>query len=511
MFRLLFLLPLASPIRPPGARAFTLLLAAGGTLGTLAGCASSDPGGAFAGVQSAVTERAGRGVDVRWNRDPATDAQTKEAVERLLRRGPLTADTAARVAVLNNRSLQAEFEEIGIAHADYIQAGLLSNPEFSTSFRFPNRPPSVVDAEYALAANVLDLFLLPARRKVAARELERTKSRVAGEVLGLIAETKAAVYTFQARQQLVERLGLIAQTNDAAAQLARSLHDAGNITDLEFNTQQAPAVQAQTEAMQAQVQIRSDRERLNRLMSLDGTQAASWRAAKTLPAIPTHDPSTREIESVAVARRLDLAAARTNVDAVGQALALRTNTRFLPASITLGVDTERDTDRQRVTGPTLDLQVPLFDQGQGAIAKLQAQYRQAQRQLEGAEINARSELREARAVLKASRALALRYRDTVVPQYRQIVDQTQVQYNAMQRGGYDLLTSRERELSAERGYLEAWRDYWIARVNLERALTGGSNADMGGTSRAASESVSSPGGISSSVSTRAASAHGTGE
>lgn len=472
------------------------------------GCAGTDPGGAFGGVRSEVSSRAGQPVDVRWNRDAAGDADTQRAVQTLLHRGPLTAQTAAQIAVLNNRSLQAAFEEIGIAHADYIQAGLLSNPEFSTSFRFPNRPPSVVDAEYALAANVLDLFLLPARRKVAARELERTKFRVAGEVLGLIAETKTAVYTLQARQQLQERLRLISETNQAAADLARQLHTAGNITDLEFNNQQAPAVQAQTDTIQAQVQIRSDRERLNRLMSLDGTQASSWQVARTLPPIPSREPSTKDLENIAVTRRLDLLAARTNVDAIGQALALRTKTRYLPASITLGVDTERSTDRQHVTGPTLDLQLPLFDQGQGAVAKLSAQYRQAQRQLEAAEINARSQVREARALVAASRTLAQRYGETVVPQRKLIVEQTQVQYNAMQRGGYDLLTARERELSAERAYLESWRDYWIARVELERALTGGGNTEMGGTTEV---STGSTGIIGSSASTRSAAIKGGGQ
>ena len=494
--------------RPSGNQIRFLPVAVGAAL-LLGGCASSDPGGAFEGVQNAVSERTGRGINVRWSRDAAADAETQRAVEGLLHRRPLTAQTAAQIAVLNNRSLQAEFEEVGIAHADYIQAGLLSNPEFSTSFRFPNRPPSVVDAEYALAANVLDLFLLPARRKIAARELERTKLRVAAEVLGLIAETKMAVYTLQARQQLDERLRLISQTNAAGAELARSLHDAGNITDLEFNTQQTPATLAQTDAMQAQVLIRSDRERLNRLMSLDGTQASSWRVSNSLPPIPAHDLSAKQLETAAVSQRMDLAAARINLDTVSQALALRTKTRYLPTSITLGVDTERGTDRQRVTGPTLDLQLPLFDQGQGAVAKLSAQYRQARRQLEAAEINARSELREARALVSASRALALRYRDTVVPQARQIVEQTQVQYHAMQRGGYDLLTARERELSAERAYLEVWRDYWTARVELERALTSGGNADMGGRTRTATDGLGSPAEITaSSASTRAAAAKG---
>ena len=95
-----------------------------------------------------------------------------------------------------------------------------------------------------------------------------------------------------------------------------------------------------------------------------------------------------------------------------------------------------------------------------------------------------------------------------MPQRKLIVDQTQVQYNAMQRGGYDLLTARERELSAERAYLEAWRDYWIARVELERALTGGGNTEMGGTTEV---SIRPSGIVGSSASTRAAAIKGGGE
>ncbi len=490
----------------PTSRAIRAGLCAAGAL-LLGGCASHDPGGAFAGVQTEVSSRAGQPVDVRWNRDAAADADTLRAVQTLLNRGPLTAQRGAQIAVLNNRSLQAAFEDIGVARAEYIQAGLLGNPEFSTSFRFPGSAPYATDAEYALAANLLDLFLLPARRKVAARELERARFRVAGEVLGLIAETKGAVYTLQARAQLQERLRLIAQTNDAAAEFARQLRDAGNITELEFNNQQAPAIQTRTDTMQAQAQIQADRERLNRLMGLDGAPASAWRVAGTLPPIPAREPAMKDLENAAVARRLDLFSARANVDAIGEALALRTKTRYLPASVTLGIDTERATDRQRVTGPTLDLQLPIFDQGQGAIAKLSAQYRQARRQLEAAEINARSQVREARALVIASRALAQRYAQVVVPQRKLIVEQTQVQYNAMQRGGYDLLTARERELTAERSYLEAWRDYWIARVDLERALTGGGNAEMGGATGITTTATGIP---APSASTRPAATKGSG-
>ena len=44
----------------------------------------------------------------------------------------------------------------------------------------------------------------------------------------------------------------------------------------------------------------------------------------------------------------------------------------------------------------------------------------------------------------------------------------------MQVGPLDLFAAKERELRTERDYIETWRDYWIARVELERALIGSS-------------------------------------
>jgi outer membrane protein TolC len=44
--------------------------------------------------------------------------------------------------------------------------------------------------------------------------------------------------------------------------------------------------------------------------------------------------------------------------------------------------------------PTLSVEVPLFDQGQGQVAKLAAEYRRAQRSFEALAVNIRSEVRE---------------------------------------------------------------------------------------------------------------------
>jgi len=72
----------------------------------------------------------------------------------------------------------------------------------------------------------------------------------------------------------------------------------------------------------------------------------------------------------------------------------------------------------------------------------------------------------------AARDLAEFYQKIYLPQRIRIVNETQLQYNAMFHGPFDLINAKERELTAEREYSEAWRDYWIARAELEKAIAG---------------------------------------
>jgi cobalt-zinc-cadmium efflux system outer membrane protein len=432
----------------------------------MAACAA--PHGSLERVQGTVAERTGQRV--HWNQGRPEGAQIEQGVQGLLRR-PLTADRATQVALLNNRNLQARFEEIGISQADVIQAGLITNPSLSASFRFPDRSPSGTNIEYSIAQNFLELLILPLRKRIANAQLAQTEIRVADEVLKLAAETKVAFYTLQGRQQLLDRLKVIANTNETAAEFTKRLHDAGNSSELDLANQQGSSEQSQVDVAQTELQVRRDRERLNRLMGVWGSNT-NWTTGDHLPELPAQEISLQHLESRAIAQRLDLQAGRMELDLIGQSLALRTRTRFVPAEIRLGVSTERETDGSRVTGPTLDLELPVFNQGQGEIAKLTAQYRQAQRELEAMAVNIRSEVREARDQLIAARDLTSYIGKKLLPTQQQALNLTLQQYNYMLKGAYDLLLARQNEVAAERSYIEAWRDYWIARAELERAVGG---------------------------------------
>src|SRR5262249_770492 len=334
--------------------------------------------------------------------------QIREAITALLRK-TLTGDAAVQVALLNNRELQATFEEIGIANADLIEAGLLKNPVFAGDARFPSSPPSATNIEMSIAQEFFELLVIPVRKKVAAAQLTKTKLRVGDAILKLAVEVKTAFYELQAEQQLLGRLKAIHETDAAAMELALRQHEAGNINDVDLANKQATYPQSKLDIEETSVSIRAGREKLNRLMGTWGEDTA-WKTASELPPLPSADFPQQRLESLAINQRLDLPATKMENGALVGSLGITKTYRYV-GSIESGVDTEKEPDGQRVTGTKWQLELPVFNQGQARIAKLAAQLRQAERRLESEAVAIRAVVREARDRLIAKRDLASYYRD----------------------------------------------------------------------------------------------------
>ena len=435
--------------------------------GSLAGCASSSPDRSFAQVQSMTSERTGKRVE--WDGHTASDQAAAAQVRDVLAR-PLTADAAVQVALLNNRKLQATFEELGIAQADFVQAGLLQNPVFNFSARFPNQPPSKTYLDIAAAENFLNLFLIPARRKIAAAQLEQATARVTSEVLSLAADTKAAFYTSQAADQTVELRRTVADAAAASLDAATRLREAGNTTDLDYYGERAQAARTTVELANTKADAQDAREHLNALMGVWGAQT-TWSVAGRLPDLPPNEVRPEGLETLAIQQRQDLAAARGEVLAQARLYGFTLDTRFF-AQADLGVEAERETDGQWRIGPALSVPIPLFDQGQAAIPRAAAVLRQSQQRYAALAVDIRSQVRAARVRMFNARVAAQFYHDEVLPTQRHYLDQTQLHYNGMFVSVFQLLQAKRDEIDAAAQYIQALRTYWTSRAELERAVGG---------------------------------------
>ena len=207
------------------------------------------------------------------------------ACRQLLKR-PLTLSSAVQVALLNNRGLQATFEEIGLSFADVREARTLANPEVDLSMKLPNQPPKHPLYEWGLAQNFLDLLMLPLRTKVAREQLAAAQLRVSDEVIKLTAEVKTAYYELLADQSLIERLRVIREAQSVSLELMQKLHEAGNVTDLKLTQEQLQYSQLRLELAKAEAELREHREKLNRLLGVWGSDTGWKLAASELPRTP---------------------------------------------------------------------------------------------------------------------------------------------------------------------------------------------------------------------------------
>src|SRR5438093_1085989 len=274
-------------------------------------CPAASLDESFKDVSNTILSRTGKRV--QWNRGTPQDAEAERYVRALLKR-PLTPNSAIQIALLNNHELQTTYEEIGIAQADVIQAGLLRNPLFSIERRFPGQ---ALEAE--LVTEFIDVLFLPMRKRAAKAQLEAAKSRVGNEVLKIVGEVRAAFYEHQGNLQLGDFGVEVEKAAAASAEAALQLHQAGNTRDVDLASEQALHVQTKLDLAKGQSLAIESREKLNKLIGAWGEQT-DWTISARLPDPPKSEIGTSGLESRAIEQRLDLVALR--FEALGQAQGL---------------------------------------------------------------------------------------------------------------------------------------------------------------------------------------------
>ena len=430
-----------------------------------AGCATVPQESGFGEVRHTAAERAD--LRLHWNQGTPEDQAVAESVRAMLAE-PLTAETAVQIALLNNARLQATYEELGIAQAALVQAGLLENPFFEGVAVFPlagGQP----DLELSLVQEFLGILYIPLRKRIAAADFEAAKRRVTGEVLDLAGQTRAAFYRMLAAEQMLEMRQQVVQATAASFDAIKRLREAGNVTLLDVDNERALYEQARLDLARAEATVLESREQLDKVMGLWGTDT-QWTAAHRLPEMPNEPLDLGNLESRAIEASLDLAAARQELIAFGERLGLVQATALVPDA-ELGVTSEREEGEWEV-GPVIGLPLPFFDQGQARIATARAELRRRRQTYAALAVEIRSAARAARQRYLTARDMARHYREVMLPLRERIVQQNQLQYNAMQVGVFQLLLAKQQQIDTAQRYIEALRDYWLARTEVEQLLRG---------------------------------------
>jgi outer membrane protein, heavy metal efflux system len=434
------------------------LLAAFGAF-VLGACASIAPDRGYPDVRQLAADR-GQAL-------PDDAAGDRSAPVNEILAQPLTEAGAVRVAFLNNPRVQAEFARLGLSGANVIQANRLSNPTFSVSVLGSSTAGAVTRYDLGLSQNFAELLFLPARTRFSNGEFERAKLDATQALLGLAAEVQSTFYAVVGAKQVAQMRKTIATAASASAELSARFKQAGNLTALELALDQAAQSQARLDQELAEAESTRASIALNELMGLRAD--APWEVASALPMPLEEEDSLDDLRKLASSKRADLDSDRRAVALLDDSLRLTRTYRFL-GSVDVGVQYERDTDRNRLLGPSLSLQLPVFSQGQAPVLRAEAQLDLARAELKKKELEVSNNVQAAYERVMATRKRIDRLRGETIPLREKIVALTQEQVNYMLVGVFDLLRARQDEYSAYQQYLQAVRDYWQARVDLARAV-----------------------------------------
>jgi cobalt-zinc-cadmium efflux system outer membrane protein len=427
------------------------------------GCASVPRDAGLSDVQKRIEEAGGQRI--AWSPAQPIEPPADERLRPLLE-GELTVERAVEAALANNRDLLATLEGLGMARADLIAASTVRNPVLDGEVFFPGDPRNPF--EIGITQTLIDLFQLRKKRALGAAAFEAARLRVTGAVLGFAAGVRADYYTLQAAQQALAQQRVLLAAAEASTELSRRQHDAGNISDLDLEMEQSNYERAKLDLARAELHEIESRERL--LASLGAREALPLTLPAQMP--PAEGAPERSLEEVeaALPRRLDLSVAQAELEAARRALPLARSSAY--DELEAGVKYEREADGESRNGATVALPIPLFDHGLAGRTRALANLRIAEQRLHALTTNARSEARAARERLLEARARADYLRTVVVPRRQRILNLTQLEYNAMLRGVYDLIRARQGLSEALRELVMANRDYWLARTELDAVMSG---------------------------------------
>jgi outer membrane protein, heavy metal efflux system len=207
-------------------------------------------------------------------------------------------------------------------------------------------------------------------------------------------------------------------------------------------------------------------------------QHTQWTVETRLPEIPAEILPLEDLEKQAIEKSIDLAIVKQGIISIGKQLGVVKATKLVP-ELDFGGELEREEGKWKA-GPSLGFSLPLFDRNQGKIVQAESELRRRQQEYYALAVEIRSAVRAARRRLLMAHRTAHFYQNQMLPLQEKILEQVQLEYNAMQVGVLRLLLAKQQQINTGREYIQSLQNYHIAKAELQQILAG---RRAGGTSR----------------------------
>ncbi len=383
----------------------------------------------------------------------------------------LTRNDAVSIALQNNPDLQADFQNLGIAKADLVQAGLYTNPHINSVFRFPTRDQgpgtAQVNIESVAAVRLSDLWQVPLAKNVAEDLLEVVSLRIFSTILTTVLETKIAYDAcLAAESQLRNTKNLLKIMHDLRDEIYyRQLY--GYTSDLDKDLVDARVGTLEAEFEQQQADVSNAYIHLKKLMGLIPSPEP-LRLADTL-----YDqsvvPELQVMEEYALANRPEIHIALMKIEQYKDTIRLEKAKVF--KVIDIGIGYKQDFDFPfRGWGPYCNITLPIFDDNYAQVARAEFLLKQAEQELAAEKIRILEEINKPYKVFKAlEREIGL-YNDTVLPSHQKAINYAYTYAATMQLNMVTALESVIKFYEANAELIDKYYHSLKEFAHLERAL-----------------------------------------
>lgn len=429
----------------------------------LTGCASIQTQQEWERINIFAIERTG--IEIKWEQSEEDVRAVEDEVKRLLSDG-ITMDEAVKIALLNNRKLQAAFEEIGIAKADLVQAGLFTNPGLSAIFRFPFGGGGT-GIEAGGIFSIADLWQIPIRKKVASTKLETAILQVSEDILNTTAEAKRAYISYSALSSVRNEMEKIKDSIEEWRDHMIYRQQFGFVSDLDIFMANALVTETKLEFVSIESDLLISRFRLNRVLGLSPEQSG-YEVIEALSEEIAPLPELEQLVSYALSNRPDVQIVRMRVEESRRVLALDRSRIF--SNIETGIVYERGIEGDESIGTEFGVQLPIFDQNQAQIARAEYRIRQTEKELKAKIGEVREDVSVAFERLWLLSEQINLIKTQILPARIAAVEYAEKYFNAMELNMLYLLEARQKLLETKRHYFNALKEYHAQLAELERVV-----------------------------------------
>jgi outer membrane protein TolC len=278
---------------------------------------------------------------------------------------PLTVDAVAVLAVRNNPDLVAARADRGIAEAQMLQAGLLPNPQVTGAYGFLRAGPATVDQWTAgLSEDIRALVTFSANRKAAELGARQTEADLLWQEWQVIGKARMLTVDYLKQHEILASVRAARRLLADRYERDRRAVDEGNLTVAAVAPDLAALGDIDKQLADAEIKAQTGARDLDLLLGLDPSVKLD---IDPVIAIPPADPAAiAALVRDLPLRRPDLIALRLGYGAQDEKYFAAILGQF-PALV-FGGEAAKDTSAVRTFGPTVTMDLPIFNHNQGNIA-----------------------------------------------------------------------------------------------------------------------------------------------